>query len=278
NAKDYHEDLEAYVENQDDELSKDGSFETGAFKPNDHLHFSRCHKVEVTVTYIDREERISVPPSFTLAKLKKKIGKELGIGTEEIKKLRFKLDESEDCLDQDIHIGSLTTYPSCSVELFLVEPEKVQGFQRSDLELFKSHILSGQFQAAVDKGYWEVVGNHEADWPNVYVKIFSEKGNFHLKINLDQYPIKAPKGELWDIEKDALLSQEKRPKGDHNVTVAVRMHYGPNRSTSLYIPCDREGMLCHPNWEQKYPHIWWKKKDTIFKYLSYFRNMLNDSK
>lgn len=275
-ANDYLEDLEAYLENEKGDLSKDASPDSGAFKNGDRLHFNRCRKIKVQVVYVDRlVELDEIPPAFTLRKVRKLAGKKLDINQNDLKKLRFKRNPEEDFLDFDIHAGSLTTYPSCEVKLYLVEPIKIQGFKSSDLSMLEKHIESEEFQDGIDRQKWSLAYKPDETFPELFIKMNSPQGEFTLKINVEGYPTVAPKGRLWDLDQDKILEVNKRPVGIEN-QIAFRMEYGNPTSMSLYIPCDRGGMKTHPDWRNKYPIVWWKPTDSIFKYVNFVYNLLND--
>ncbi len=275
NADDYLEDLEAYLENEKDDLSKDGSPDSGAFKDGDRIHFSRCREITVEVIYMDQVVKLEkIRPAFTLRKLRKLAGEELGLHQNDLKKLRFKRSKEEDFLDFDVHVGSLTTYPSCQVRLYLLEPQKIQGFRDVGLDILEKHLDCVEFQNGIDRGKWSLLFDLSQKYPEMFVKVNSPHGEFTLKINLEGYPAIAPLGRLWDLENDQILPANKRPTGIEN-QVAFRMEYGSPTSFSLYIPCDRGAMKTHPEWKGKYPDDWWKPTDTVYKYVRFVYDILN---
>lgn len=276
NADDHFEDLEAYLENEKKDLSKDSSPDTGAFKDGDRIHFSRCRKVDVKVIYMDQSIVLKdLSPAFILRKIRKLAGDELQLHQNDLKKLKFKRNKEEDFLDFNIHIGSLTTYPSCEVVLYLLEPIKIQGFKDATLDMLEKHLDVFEFQDAIDRGRWSLVYPANETFPELYVKMNSPLGEFTLKLNIEGYPTVAPLGRLWDLDSDETLDKAKRPVVLNN-QVAFRMEYGKPTCNSLYIPCDRCAMKTHPDWKTKYPADWWKPTDTIFKYVNFVYHLINE--
>ncbi|MFY0689053.1 MAG: hypothetical protein JXQ90_17920 [Cyclobacteriaceae bacterium] len=278
NSSDYNEDLEAYVEDGKEQLSKDSLIADLKLENKGHLHFSRCSRVKTSVLFGDQQFVFDdLKPAFTLRKVRRILSKEGNISQQDLKGHKFRLTQTSNDLDLDSHLGSFTTYPSCEVKLYLVKPVKIQGFVKPEVSLFLDHIESNEFQSGVDRGYWEVIDSDQisSTWPLVFVRVAQGNKKFTLRFDLSGYPVLAPKGELWDEEKNTLLSKDKRPTGCENLNVAVRMSYGGPPQTSLYIPCDRGALTTHPEWREKYPVETWKKGDQVAKYLRFFHSLLN---
>ncbi len=124
NASDYNEDIEAYLENGKDELSKDAKVSELGLKEGDALHFSRCSKIDVTVHYGDKEVILNdLRPSLILKRVERQAIREMKIGAS-AKKLEFQNRANGETLSDKLHLGSLTTYPSCEVSLDLVLVEE----------------------------------------------------------------------------------------------------------------------------------------------------------
>lgn len=125
---DYEEDAEVYIEDRDDDLSKDILVDKVSSDNIIHLHISRCRKVQLTVSYAGREFADKFSPATTLKKVFEKAIHHFNIHKDEGSKLLFFLDvQSNDSIDFSTHVGSITDYPVCSATLYLSEKIKYQG-------------------------------------------------------------------------------------------------------------------------------------------------------
>jgi hypothetical protein len=142
--------------------------------------------------------------------------------------------------------------------------------------LFREHIAGGRFQTGIDRGEWRIV--EERGWPHVVIAVSAaEQANgpseFNLLFDLTDYPTRAPTGMPWDLESNARLSEDKRPKG-HRVGMAFRVNWESGRA--LYVPYDRVALEGHPDWKRQFPTLCWEPTKTITFYLRNVHELLND--
>ena len=124
NSSDYNEDIEAYIQNEKDELSKDAKVSELGLQEGDVLHFSRCSKIDVTIHYGDKEVILDdLRPSLALKRVERQAIRELKIEASG-KQFEFRNRTNSESLSEKLPLGSLTTYPSCKASLNLVLAEE----------------------------------------------------------------------------------------------------------------------------------------------------------
>ncbi len=125
---DNEEDLEVYLENHDDDLSKDTSLEKLKIKDGDHLHFHRCRKVSVTIHFNGEVFSHNFAPANTITKVFKQAIKHFGISDVDGGVLSLFLNSAcDEPIPGNEHIGSFTGYPTCSVLLYLGKKKNILG-------------------------------------------------------------------------------------------------------------------------------------------------------
>jgi len=148
-----------------------------------------------------------------------------------------------------------------------------------DLKAFVTDSNNADFQIGIDEGKW---GIEDFDpqfpyWPTVFIWIQSAvkengQGKYYFKFDLTDYPEKAPTACFWNITENKVLPFELRPTGNEFVKAAFHStFYGGN---CLYIPCDRNAIVNHPDWPVKYPSLCWRSTFTIVHYLNYVHFLL----
>lgn len=90
------------------------------------VHVHRCRKVEVTLHFNERTERLTFPPSATVDKVKKEFVKDLRMSKVDASEHVFQLCGSTDRPDPDAHIGSLVT-GCCTLCFDLVPIKRIEG-------------------------------------------------------------------------------------------------------------------------------------------------------
>jgi hypothetical protein len=125
---DYEEDLEVTIENMDEELPKDATLEKLKINDGEHLHFSRCKKVAVSISYNGATFQHNFAPATTIGKVLKKALKHFDIDETAGSALSlFLTSECDEAIPGNEHIGSLTGYPTCGIKLFLSKKKNIQG-------------------------------------------------------------------------------------------------------------------------------------------------------
>lgn len=123
--KDFLEDVEIYLEDQDDDLDKGISIKEANIKHGDHIFVGRCKKVSVTINYAGTIFSTSVSPATSIKKLRKLALKYFVI--DDVSAADLLLWLNKEPLDNRELIGSLTDYPSCGVSLVLATKNDING-------------------------------------------------------------------------------------------------------------------------------------------------------
>ena len=145
-----------------------------------------------------------------------------------------------------------------------------------DARAVHAHLRGGRFLAGVAAGRWRLVS---ISWPHAIIGLSAaerEKAptEFALRFEMSGYPYAAPTGGLWDVEADASLPAERRPKGERVATLfrADGWHGG---ATATYAPWDRMGLQAHVDWAQKYPMEAWNPTRDLSFILNQIHERLN---
>lgn len=123
--RDVSEEVDVYLEDQDDSLDKNITISKTGLKNGDHVFLGRCKKVSVSINYAGKIYPLSVSPATSVKKLKKEALKYFEI--DEVSGADLLLWFNNEPLDMRQIIGSLTDFPSCSVTLVLATKKDVNG-------------------------------------------------------------------------------------------------------------------------------------------------------
>ena len=134
-----------------------------------------------------------------------------------------------------------------------------------------------RFKNGVARRNWRLVG--DISWPYVFIAISAaprENGprEFFLRFDLEGYPGSPPTATPWNMEKDGILEENMRPKGDR-VELTFRCNW--KRGRALYAPFDRVALSAHPDWLEKYPYRAWNGDKDIVSVLGFLHEELNDA-
>lgn len=270
NNQDFLEDVEVYLEDQDDDFDKGITIGEAGIKHGDHIFVGRCKKVSVTINYAGKSFITNVGPATTAKKIRKLTLHYFGI--DDVSGAELLLWFNNEPLDPRQFIGSLTDYPSCGVSLVLATKNDINGDLSYDL--FHDHLISPEYQSGEIEGRWgSVVNENRPDWPIFIFWITSSTGEvFNFKFDFTDYPNSAPTAVPWDLEKNSVLASEKRPKATKRAVQAFKV-WGKECN---YLPCDRLAVEGHQNWAQEHSVlIWDNQKDTFLKYLNEVYQILN---
>ncbi|HLN20726.1 MAG TPA: hypothetical protein VK213_06530 [Bacteroidales bacterium] len=119
------EEVDAYLEDQEEGLDKKITVSKADLKNGDHVFLGRCKKVSVSINYAGKSFPLSVSPATSMKKLKKEALKYFGI--DEVSGADLLLWYNNEPLDMRQIIGSLTEFPTCSVSLVLATKNDVNG-------------------------------------------------------------------------------------------------------------------------------------------------------
>jgi hypothetical protein len=121
------EDQEAYLLDEANELSKD----LKAFDTKDHKAFvvHRCKKVRVVVSYNNQTFTHDYVPSRKVQHVRHEAIKRLGVDEIAGKNLELfeKADDQNTKMNRNYPIGYFTSYPTCSITLYLADPNAFAG-------------------------------------------------------------------------------------------------------------------------------------------------------
>lgn len=268
--QDFLEDVEVYLEDQDDDFDKGISIQESGIKHGDHIFVGRGKKISISINYAGKTFSTNVGPATSAKKLKKLSLDFFGI--DGISGAELLLWFNKEPLDPRQLVGSLTDYPTCTVSLILAAKNDVNGDLSSDL--FQDHLNSPEYQSGEVEGRWGSINNENGpSWPVFFFWVVTSTGDtFNFKFDLSGYPNLAPTGVLWDLEKNCVLAPEMRPT---NTKRALQTFKDWGKECN-YLPCDRLAFEGHPDWTQLHSSlIWNSQKDTILKYLNEVYQILN---
>lgn len=120
------EEVEFFVEDEEDHRHKHETGEKGGIKKKDHIHCHRCKKVSVAVEYNGHTITLNVPPSTTAKKILKQATKKFNISEGDAADLLLKLNDGT-VLQPGDHVGSFVAFPHCNINLLLTANKQVQG-------------------------------------------------------------------------------------------------------------------------------------------------------
>ena len=125
----HEEQVAVFLEEEENPIDLDQPLHQAGVHHRKHVHIHRCHHIEVTVNFKERSEKRQFSPSATIKRVKKWATGPQGFKMSE-------LDASEHALqicgtstrpDEDTHVGSLVSHPSCTVCFDLVPKKRVEG-------------------------------------------------------------------------------------------------------------------------------------------------------
>lgn len=123
-------------------------------------------------------------------------------------------------------------------------------------------LASARFRAGVMRGHWRQASY---DFPILIVAVAAvepdgKPGEYFFRFELTGFPGALPEVKIWDVEANALLAKDKRPKGSGRILKAFQS-WG---SESVYRPWDRHA-AGHNNFASTYPDLaWHPKRDLTF--------------
>ena len=268
--QDFMEDVEVYLENQDDDFDKGITIEEAGIKPGDHVFVGKCKKIPVNVSYNGRVLPASVSPATSIKKLKKLSLDFFNI--DQISGAELLLWFNNQPLDSRQLVGSLTDYPTCGVDLVLATKNDIQGDLSYDL--LQDHLGTPEYLSVEMEGRWgSIINENGPSWPVFFFWVASASGNsYDFKFDLTGYPNIAPTAVLWNLADNTVLTPTQRPTGTKRTQQAFKQ-WGKECN---YLPCDRLAFEGHPDWPQLHSSlIWNSQNDTIVKYLNEVYQILN---
>jgi len=122
-------------------------------------------------------------------------------------------------------------------------------------------LESSALQSGIMRGNWKV---HIFQFPKLVIGVLGTEPDgsrkmYYFRYLLDDFPTKAPWVQIWNIENDAVLPSNERPKG--NAMVARVFQSWPPDDT-VYRPWERKA-LAHGGWTVKYASEAWRPNLTL---------------
>ena len=91
------------------------------------VHLHRCKKIAVEVRFSGHSVSHDFPPATTIGHIRKWAGKALGMDPADVAEHVLQIVGSNVQPALDVHVGSLTQHPKCSVAFDLVPAHRVNG-------------------------------------------------------------------------------------------------------------------------------------------------------
>ena len=137
-------------------------------------------------------------------------------------------------------------------------------------QAIQAHLASGRFLAGVARHRWRLA---KITWPHVYVEIASrDMRQICIRFDCTGYPQRPPQGAPWNLSTDAPLTANLWPSGGR---VSKVFNHGWKGGAALYIPCDREAIEGHSNWNQELPHLIWNPVRGLLQYIEALHEVLS---
>lgn len=139
-----------------------------------------------------------------------------------------------------------------------------------DERVFQAHLERAEYLVAVRGRRWRLIS---LEWPVCTFAVAAAPrenapAEFSFRLDVGDYPRQAPHGQLWDMDGDAPLAHERRPKGER-ASLAFKEWAG------IYLPIDRSAigatLIDHAAWRS---WRWNDGKDITF-YLRLLHELLN---
>lgn len=117
-----------FIGRQDDDnaFHHGDSLDKAKVKHRQHIHCHRCKKIQVSVLYNGQKER-DFSPAIRLDVILRWAIREFNLEGQDAADMALFLPGEQSPLDGDIHIGSLASFPECSVTLAMNAPALVNG-------------------------------------------------------------------------------------------------------------------------------------------------------
>ncbi len=131
-----------------------------------------------------------------------------------------------------------------------------------ELSALESHLRTGRFRAGEVRGRWRLLA---LQWPHAFVEIAGRGGrSVCIRFECSGYPERPPTGTPWDFSRNQPLPSQLWPAGGR---VSSVFNPGWRNGVALYIPCDREAIAGHANWNQELPHLIWNVARGLTQYV-----------
>jgi hypothetical protein len=136
-----------------------------------------------------------------------------------------------------------------------------------DRALFEQDLAAAPFRCGEMEGRWRHVATV---WPHAVIAVSAPArsnapNEFGFRFECSGYRQRAATAQPWDLNSSVPLPTPRWPTGPFLVSSVFRP--GWKRGTCLYIPCDRQSIEGHDNWQSEHPDRLWKPDRGIICYL-----------
>jgi len=131
------------------------------------------------------------------------------------------------------------------------------------------HVRSARFQAGAARGRWTLLS---FEWPHLVMDISVRDGTTcALRFDCTGYPDSPPTAMPWDPTRQDKLDPARWPRGGR-----VSQVFNPNwkSGTALYLPCDRQSIAGHDNWNSEHSWLIWNPARGLVQYLEAVHEVL----
>lgn len=136
----------------------------------------------------------------------------------------------------------------------------------------RRHLAEPRFLCGEFDGRWRLLN---IDWPFATFGVVASGGHeFFVRLDCSGYPLQAPTGGFWDVEREAVLDFAVWPRGGR-CAEAFRTDW--QNGTAMYLPCDRVTLANHdPSWPRTWPSMLWRPEAGITSYLKHVHEILQE--
>jgi hypothetical protein len=115
------------LEDAEEEQGQDLRLTEARIEHRSRVHCHRCRRVSVVVNFNDRQPAHSFSPSTTIEKVKRWADEKFGLHGVDATEHALQLCNETTRPAEDVHLGTLVTYPACSLCFDLVPKIRVEG-------------------------------------------------------------------------------------------------------------------------------------------------------
>jgi hypothetical protein len=117
------------LEEADEPLTPGMSLTTAGIRHRSRVHLHRCRKIDVTVSFNGVNKSRAFSPAATIARVTKWAVGKRGFDLDEVDAAEHVLQVTGTSIrpDEDAHLGTLVTAPSCVASFDLVPKQRVEG-------------------------------------------------------------------------------------------------------------------------------------------------------
>ncbi len=116
-----------FIENAEAPINSESSLEGAGIHHHARVHVHRCHKIQVTVNFNERQIHRVFSPSHTVGQVKMWAAREIGLSEIDATEHALQITGTSERPYEDIHIGTLVSHQNCRISFDLVPKKRVEG-------------------------------------------------------------------------------------------------------------------------------------------------------